>query len=321
MVGAEVARPHVGEKMVAPKTTERLLTAYILEGRGFGHGEDYRAWIQLRRWNASPVSVQTFGSIPPFRRSGSFLSRSEWLLALVLSWAGCHVREQYPLWPWQHTHPLFDRVSSPHCHLPTSSGTIELCKHAGIKHGTYVGTNSPYIWTIDLCATLAWLPQGQQTCALVSVKPLSSEQYTGDIDPIARGPEKLEVERLYALELGVKYFVADRSSFPGALLGQLEWLSTTAVLPAGSHIARAIESLLHKHGHTLQCTTPNEWKRQLQSDFDLTNSDADIAVQHILWHQHVDVDLSRDVNFDAVPRLGGRRLRDAIRTELGGKNE
>lgn len=62
---------------------------------------------------------------------------------------------------------------------------------------------------------------------------------------------------------------------------------------------------------------PNEWKRQLQSDHGLTNSDADIAVQHMLWHQHVDVDLSR-VNFDGVPRSGGRRLRDAIRAELRG---
>lgn len=304
--------------MVAPRTTDRLITRYVSEGRGFGHGEDYQTWIQLRRWNASPVSVQTFGWIPPFTRFASVLSRSEWLLALVLSWVGCHVREQYPLWPWQHMHPLYGRVLSLDDDLPRSSGTKALCKSAGIEHGTFVGTRCPYIWTMDLCATLAWLPAEQQNCALVSVKPLSGEQYSGDIDPIARGPEKLEVERLYALELGVQYFVADRSVYPGAFLGQLELFSKAAMVPSKHPIAMALAPFFQKHGHGLHCSPPNEWKGRLQSEFGLSHKDADLAVQHILWHQLVDVDLSRDVNFDVVPRQGGRRLRDAIRANLRG---
>lgn len=304
--------------MVAPRTTENLLRRYVAEGRGHGHGEDYEAWIQLRRWNASPVSVQTFGCLPPFRRSPSFLCRSEWLLALVLSWVGCHVREQYPLWPWQHSHPLDGRVPTQEGKLPWSSGTRALCQRAGIEHGTFVGTPYPYIWTMDLCATLAWLPAEQQNCALVSVKSLSSELYTGDIDPIARGPEKLEVERLYALELGARYFVADRSVFPGAFLGQLECFSAAAMVPSRHPIALALAPFLQKHGHGLHCSPPNEWRRRLESEFGLSSLDATFAVHHILWHQLVDVDLSRDLNFDTVLRPGGLRLRDGIRADLRG---
>ncbi|MNY86617.1 hypothetical protein D3C78_28250 [compost metagenome] len=304
--------------MVAPRTTERLLWDYVLEGRGIGHGEGYQAWIQLKRWNASPVSVQTSASLPPFARRGSFLSRSEWLLGLAFSWVGCHVREQYPLWPWPHMHPLYERVASLNRLLPRSSGTLEICKRAGIEHGMFVGTSYPYIWTMDLCATLAWLPDEHQQCALVSVKPLSSEQYTGDIDPVARGPEKLEVERLYALELGIPYFVADRSIYPGPLLGQLEWLSVASVLRPSHPASKALNPFLQKFGPELQALSPNEWKRLLQLDFGLVTEAADTVVQHILWHQFVDVDLSKNVNLDAVPKRGGRGLRNAIRENLRG---
>lgn len=302
--------------MVAPRITERLLKGYVSEGRGFGHGEDYLAWIQLRRWNASPVSVQTRGSIPPFGRPASFLCRSEWLLALVLSWVGCHVREQFPMWPWPHMHPLYGLTLAQDEELLRSSGTLALCKRAGIDHGTFLGTLYPYIWTMDLCATLAWLPADEQTCALISVKPLSGEMYTGDIDPIARGPEKLEVERLFGLELELPYFVSDRSTYPGALLGNLEWLSNAAMVPTGHPVAIALASFLQQHGPTLNCCPPNEWKARLQTDFSLSIAEADTAIQNILWHQVVDVDLSHDLNMDVIPRPGGRRLRDAIRVNL-----
>ena len=302
--------------MVAPRTTERLLRGYVSEGRGFGHGEDYRAWIQLRRWNASPVSVQTFGSLPPFQRSASFLSRSEWLLALVLSWVGCHVREQIPLWPWAHMHPLYGRWNTRDKALPRSSGTRELCRRAGISHGTFLGTSIPYIWTLDLCATLAWLPPEQQTCALVSVKPLNGELYTGDIDPIARGPEKLEVERLYALELNLPYFLADRHIYPGALLGNLEWLSNAAMVPPDHPVTVTLPQFLQSHGHVLHRCPPSEWRQRFQADFGLSIEEADLAVQHIIWHQYVDVDLSCDLNFDVIARPGGHRLRHAIRENL-----
>lgn len=302
--------------MVAPRITERLLKGYASEGRGFGLGEDYRPWIQLRRWNSSPVSVQTFGRVPPFKREASFLCRSEWLLSLVLSWVGCHVREQFPLWPWRHMHPLYGRGTRFDVDLATSSGTIELCRRAGIEHGRFIGTSFPYIWTMDLCATLAWLPVEHQTCALISVKPLSSEQYTGDIDPIARGPEKLEVERLYAQEMGLPYFVADRSIYPGALLGNLEWLHSAVFVSSNHPVATALPRLLQEQEPWLQCSPPNEWKARLQSDFCLSDAYADAAVQNILWHQWVDIDLSRNLDLDAAPRPGGWKLRDAIRANL-----
>jgi hypothetical protein len=299
--------------MPAPHNNRNLIRGYIAEGRGFGHGEFYRAMLQLRRWNASPVSVQTYGSVPPFKRKMHFLSRSEWLLALLFSWIGCHVREQFPYWPWAAPHPLYGLDPDLDAVLPWSPGTLALCKEAGIEHGCYVGTDIPYIWTLDLVATMAWLPVERISAAIISVKPLGSEAYTGDIDPIARGPEKLEIERRSALEWHLPYFVADRSVYPGPLLGQLEWLSSAALLPKGHLLEQARDQLLDRLGDALAKEPPVEWKQRLIVDYRLASDEADVAMQSILWHQLVDVDLTRELDTEEVPRPGGRALRSSFR--------
>lgn len=84
--------------MGAPRVTAELIRNYISEGRCHGHDEAYLAFIQLKRWNTSPVSVQTRGFIPHFQCSMLFLCGSEWLLALLLARVGCDVSEQVSMW-------------------------------------------------------------------------------------------------------------------------------------------------------------------------------------------------------------------------------
>lgn len=316
---SEGGRPRAERRkltVVAPRVTNELIARYIAEGRGFGHGEAYKAFIQLMRWNASPVSVQTFGNVPPFHRDMHFLCRSEWLISLLLAWAGCHVREQFPMWPWPSQSPLYGLHSELDSKLPWTSGTLALCQTAGIDHGCFVGTTIPYVWTMDLVVTLAWLPPEEALCALVSIKPLQSEKYTGDIDPVARGPEKLEVERRYAKELGWPYFLADRSLFPGPLLGQLELYASAASLPA-NHVAKtAQEKLLDRYGELLAKLPPLEWRDRLVTDHGLTMDDADLAVHNILWTQAIDVDLTQEIQMEDPIRPGGRALRETLRRHI-----
>ena len=302
--------------MVAPRVTNALIARYIDEGRGFGHGEAYKAFIQLMRWNASPVSVQTFGRIPPFRRNAHFLCRSEWLISLLLAWVGCHVREQFPMWPWLAPSPLYGLHSELDSKLPWISGTLALCQNAGIDHGCFVGTTIPYIWTLDLVATLAWLPPEETLCALVSIKPLQSEEYTGDIDPISRGPEKLEVERRYAKELGWPYFLGDRSLFPGHILGQLELYASAAYLPANHVAKKAQEQLLDRYGELLDKLPPLEWRDRLVTDHGLTAVDADLAVHNIFWTQAIDVDLTQEIQMEDPIRPGGLALQESLRRHI-----
>lgn len=302
--------------MVAPKTTWELLRRYIEEGRGLGHGEQYRAFIQLRRWNASPVSFQTYGAVPPFKRATHHLCRSEWLLAVLFSWIGGHVREQMPLWPWRHPEPIAGLDETRDRSLKWSSGTIALCNEAGIKHGTFVGTTIPYIWTLDLVVTWAWLPRAECNCSLVSVKPLKSEQYGGDVDPLARGPEKLEIERRYAARLGLPYFVADSSRYQGPLLGQLELYAKAADTPSDEGSNKAIRWIRDGGESTLRTETPLDWRDRFMKDFALSIEQADYLLQHVIWHQFVDVDMRRELAMDRLVRPGGRALVLALRSDL-----
>lgn len=304
--------------MTAPRTTTTLIRGYLLEGRGFGHGEDYRPFLQVMRWNASPVSVQTVGSVPPFQRRMHFMCRSEWLIAVLLSWAGCHVREQLPMWPWRSPSPLYGYHKDLDPRLPWSSGTIDLCRAAAIEHGVFPGTHIPYVWTVDLVATLAWLPPEETNAVVVSIKPLRGETYAGVIDPTARGPEKLEIERRFAAELGLPYFVADRSMFPGPLLGQLEFLKSAAILPLTAPAAIACKVLLERRGADLAEVPPLEWRDRLIVDHCLSASDADLAVHHILWNQFVDADLSQLIQMDRPVRPGGWKLKDEFQRHLVG---
>lgn len=304
--------------MPAPRVTLDLIRRYISEGRGLGHGDHYKPMIQLRRWNASPVSTQTYGRLPGLSRPTHFLCRSEWLLALLFTWIGCRVREQFPMWPWSSHHPLTGLDTDLDARLTPSSGTLALCRAAGIDHGTFIGTCIPYIWTLDHCLEPTWLPLDQRGPVIVSVKPLSSEAYCGDIDPLARGAEKLEVERRFAEELSLRYFVADRTLYPGALLGQLELLATAAVLPADNEIARARDGLLARHAEALMVEPPVQWRDRLVMDWKLAQADADLVVHNILWQQLIDVDLTREVQLEEVQRPGGRALRQALRTALAG---
>ncbi len=307
--------------MVAPRVTKELITRYVQEGRGLGHGDDYLPFIQLRRWNASPVSVQTFGRIPPFARHMHLLSRSEWLIGLLLAWVGCHVREQFPMWPWPGPNPLYGLNPDLDPKLPWAPGTLDLCQEAGIDHGCFVGTSIPYIWTLDLVATLAWLPPDETVCALVSIKPLRNEKYSGDIDPIARGVEKLEIERRYAERLGWPYSVADRSLFPGPLLGQLELYASAAFLPSIHAAKVAQRRLLERRGDSLANLPPLEWRDLLVTDHGLAPADADLAVQNIFWTQVIDVDLTREIQMEDVIRPGGRALQDSLRQHLLGPTD
>jgi hypothetical protein len=302
--------------MVAPRITADLLRRYIEEGRGLGHGESYLAFIQLMRWNASPISVQTYGSVPPFSRRTHFLCRSEWLIALLLAWIGCHVREQLPMWPWRSPNALYGLNRDLDATLHWSPGTIALCRELGIDHGCFVGTSIPYVWTLDLVATLAWLPLEHSKAAVVSVKPLTHETYAGDTDPIARGPEKLEVERQYAKRTGLSYFVADRSLYPGHLLGQLELYSSAANLPLGHSAQIAQNRLLQSKGDSLAEEPPTAWRDRLMKDWQLSQPEADLAVSNIIWNQHIDVDLTQEVQMEDPIRPGGRALQRALRNRI-----
>lgn len=298
----------------APKVTYQRLRALISAGVGTGHGESYQPFLQIKRWNPSPVSTQVMSALPPYERVAHFFSLSEWNIALLASWAGCLVREQFPLWPWPHHHPEY-RLERKHAPLPWSIGMEALCRRAGIRHGVFPGTTIPYIWTIDLALTLPWAEDPTKQCAFVSIKPLESERFTY-VDPLDRGAEKLEMEHRYAKEMGIAYFAGDSSFFPDTLWANLDWLRTAAAPPTKPSWRSALEGFIKRYSDEFTKWSVIELTERLAKDYVVSREAADYLIQHCLWHQIIDCDLSRHINTSSPARPGGRRLRAQFRASL-----
>lgn len=300
----------------APKMTYQRLQALIESGAGMGHGESYQPFLQIRRWNPSPVSTQVLSALPPYERTGHFFSLSEWCIALLASWAGCLVREQFPLWPWPHPHPHYDLGDDWGISLPRSVGMKALCRSAGIRHGVFPGTKIPYIWTIDLALSLPWVEEPAKRCAFISIKPLESERYSY-IDPLDRGAQKLEMERRYTQEMGIGYFIGDSSLFPNELWANLDWLRASAS-PPHSMWTVSLASFLDRYGDSLQERPIVELIQRLTVDYSLPPPVAEYLIHHCLWNQIIDCDLSRYINTSNPAKAGGRRLIQQFRASLMG---
>lgn len=299
----------------APKITDKWLDEQICAGRGTGFDNRYLPLLFLARWNPSKVSTQNAKPIPPFSRQCYCFSQSEWFVALIIAWAGGLIREQFPLWPWPHPHPEYGRHAEDDHLLPWSVGMLDICRSAGIKHGTFVGTRIDYIWSMDLCVHLPWILDPRHRTTMVSVKPLESNQYIS-IDPLARGPEKLEAERRYCEQIGAHYFVSDASLFPTHLHGELESLCDSAVLSKTNPMSEILQQFLDADGGRHRDETITDTHTRLQIDFGADQHQATFLLNHMLWTQLIDCDLTRPVIRSLPPKPGGRRFRQTVRQLL-----
>lgn len=306
-----------GQQMVAPRVTWERVTERISLGMGGGFNELYKPTLEIKRWNPSPMSVQVVKPVPPFKRKCHFFSHSEWYLALLCSWAGAHIREQFPLWPWPHHHPDYGRKLELDAHFPWSVGMEDICRETGIDHGTFIGTNIPYIWSMDLCIHLPWVQDFKRATCLISVKPLSSERYLY-VDPLNRGVEKLEAERRFASQLNLPYFIADRSLYPGPLFANLEHLAKAAVLPDNHPWSLTLNRFLDRHIVSFEHEPLTLLRERLIKDYKCTDDQASFIKNHILWHQFVDCNLLLPLKESEPPTKGGRAFKHAIRQTLQG---
>lgn len=297
----------------APKITWERLHSMIESGAGCGFGESYQPWIQIKRWNPSPKSTQVIKALPPYRRACHFLSKTEYRLALLFSWAGCEFREQFPLWPWPHPHPETGRSMMADRFLKESIGTINLCETAGIKHGVFPGTQIPFIWTIDFALHLPWIDDIARSSCLVSVKP---SQKINTADVLSRTLEKLEIERRYADQIGAGYFVGDLNNFSSTLFANLDFLQASAFLPKRNAAYKTREDFLASHGHLLKEQPLRYTLDVLAKDFNCDPQKATLIRNHLLWHQFIDCDLSKTLSSQKKPCPDGKSFKARVRANL-----
>jgi hypothetical protein len=81
----------------------------IRQGAGQGHLDEYVPLWQVTRANPTRFGSQQAGPMPGYHRASNFRLPAHREAALICLWAGAlDVRENYPLWPGRHPHPLAD---------------------------------------------------------------------------------------------------------------------------------------------------------------------------------------------------------------------
>ncbi|MES2932703.1 MAG: hypothetical protein V4805_04370 [Pseudomonadota bacterium] len=292
--------------------THEKLYKRIREGMGIGHLAAYKPWLTLKRRNSSPYSVQVVSWMPPLGRDAHYFSLGEYHTALTLLWVGVQdLREQYPIWPVAHPHPLAGSHNANCEEAPWSQGLLKIAQDADILHGVEIGTKLAYVASIDLLAT----PPLTRPRKIVgfSSKPIAS--------PSAqvkwRTLERLELERRYLEEIGGRYFVSSSALVPRQTAANLEaWLdcATLDVCPQLSGQVDAFSEIVNE-----KADWPiNQAVPAAAMACGISSNEGWLLFRYCAWHQLIDIDPSRKIMTSHPVQAGGRQLRERIGSQLFG---
>lgn len=286
--------------------TARKLKDLIDAGYGQGSFQRYKPWLRVTKKDFSTRGVM--GHLPgiSFARLHHFRSIAEKRTIQVAKWLGAaDVREAFPAWPWSHPHPGGELPG--YKSLGDVPGLLEVARDAGIDHGTYVGTNIPFVASIDEVTT--WRTEsGNYHVVAFENKP---ESITNAPDPTLRAKERLELIRRYCRQINIRHVVIDAHRLPWELCANLDLLEPRLTSPQiGQIVQSAVYADLVEHlnarGYERSCDellTLVERKRSAQPEA------VNAAFHLALWRQDVDHDLSAPLRPWEPLIRGGRELR------------
>lgn len=290
-------------------TWEKLIEKVQL-GLGQGHGTNYQPWLKIRRKNPSPRSNQVVAWLPPLGRSAHFFSRGEYHFALLLLWLGViDLREQYPLWPLPHPHPISGAEGTKDLTRIWSRGLLEIAADASIKHGREPGTNLPYIATMDFMVTFPTANDPRS-------KAFSSKPFDVPDENINwRTAERLELERCYTHELDIPYNIISSGLVPLSFAGQLEWFIECATLDFAPDLLPIADSFAEVFSERPDVAI-TEAVTHAAHRYGLELPQAWFLFRHCVWTTKIDIDLTSRVVVTHPCQPGGRALRNQLRVSL-----
>lgn len=183
--------------------SQATFNKYLKEGRGQGHGAEYKPWITIHDFPSQGRSHRALGW--KTRRVQHFLSDHELRYLLLLDWADSvtDVREQFPLIEYDITQ--------------------EIAKDMGIKHPTDTASGFPYIFTTDFLISIH--SDGKTVEIARTVKPARELEITRVI-------EKFELERRYWLAKGVDWGIVTEREMPRILAANIDVIHSAYKLEA-----------------------------------------------------------------------------------------
>ncbi|ENM3753961.1 TnsA endonuclease N-terminal domain-containing protein [Vibrio cholerae] len=164
---------------------------WLREGRGSGHGSDYKPWLTVRDLSSQGRLHRVFGH--KSQRTHHLLSDLELAVFLLLEWSRSTVdiREQFPL-----------RLED----------TKALALESGIDH--------PSVRGVLQVMSSDFLVNTTDTCQPKFALQAKYAEALSD----ARTIEKLELERRYWLQKGVPWWLITEKDIPSVVTQNISWL-------------------------------------------------------------------------------------------------
>jgi hypothetical protein len=176
-------------------STQAVIDRRIEEGRGQGHGSNYKPWLLIQDVPSRGLATRIKGW--KTTRVHHFLSNFELNYFYVLEWSPvvCDIREQYPLLPLEET--------------------IAIAQQCGVPHPKDPKTQEPVVMTTDfLIAVRQQVGVINQARTIKPAKDLQSE----------RTLEKLEIEHRYWQCRDIDWGIVTEHEIPIPLAKNVEWL-------------------------------------------------------------------------------------------------
>jgi hypothetical protein len=289
----------------------------IKAGQGQGHFENYTPWIRVTRHWRNAKSVSGHLAAPELNRHHHNLSANEHIAIQFFKWLGAvDVREQFPIWPFEHDHPIVGLPGV--ANLAKCRGLTEIAKEAGIKHGKNVGSSSDYVATIDMLTT--WHTQNSFKLIAIDCKPYDLNR----IDTASmRDRERLELARRYCKENNIHWCLFNSQTLPKNFVKNLDALCPTLKrqeiidLKNSQHYSSLV-TLLNSEGTR---SKPFFLIKQFASENRLEEQQVFVMFKYGVWTQ--DIDHNFENYFDTWNHLipGGKKLKEQMRARFLGELE
>ena len=172
------------------QSSKTVIKNWRKEGRGLGHGANYKPW--LNPWDISSHGYSTHGRGQTTGRVHSLLSKHERHFLYIMDW--CErvndIREQFPL---------------------DLEKTVKIAQLLGVVHPGNPRTGQPHIVTTDFLVTLM---SGQNEAFAIKPK--------GNLNK--RTLEKLAIEEAYWTLLGVTWKIVTEDEIPVVFARNVDWI-------------------------------------------------------------------------------------------------
>lgn len=176
--------------------TSAVIEKRIQEGRGQGHGKDYKPWLTIRDIGSNGFSTRIPGWTTG--RLHHFLSELELNIYYLQDWSAkvVDIREQFPL-------PIEE--------------TLIISERLGIKHPMVPKTQITVPMTTD------FLIDVNENGKIISYARTAKYSNSGELEN-GRIAEKFDIERIYWTELGVDWGVITENDISETVLQNIKWV-------------------------------------------------------------------------------------------------